>query len=84
LKKEKVFKMADQNRKDNESATGAARPAAPDLNRGQRPNTESSTDDPFLADMQRIANETILDGNAQINSPQEVVEDEEGSAGNSR
>jgi hypothetical protein len=77
--------MADQNRKDNESAaTAAARPAAPDLNRGQRPNTESSTDDPFIDDMQRVANDTVFDGNAQINSPQEVVEDEEGSAGNSR
>ena len=79
--------MADQNRKDNESAraaTAAARPAAPDLNRGQRPNTESSTDDPFVADMQRVADETVLDGNAQVNSPQAVVEDEEGSAGTSR
>jgi hypothetical protein len=78
--------MADQNRKDNDpaSAATAARPAAQDRNRGKLSNSGSSTGDPFLADMQHIANESVLDGNAQINSPQAVSEDEEGSAGNSR
>jgi len=31
---------------------------------------QTTTDDPFLSDMKDRANETTLDGNAQVNSPQ--------------
>jgi hypothetical protein len=83
--------MANQKDEDVDkalSASAAARPTGSDMNRGQtvlpnEPSTASYTGDPFVEDMMDVANESELDGNAQINSPQ-VLHDDEGSPGTSR
>jgi hypothetical protein len=77
--------MVDKRKEEDDftaSPSAAARPAAQTFNRGQAPPL-GGTDDPFVEDMTEVANETIFDGNSQINSPQEVADDE-GSPGTSR
>jgi hypothetical protein len=71
--------MENQQKNDkgrDMAANDVARPAAKNLNMG-------STGDPFIRDMQNIASQSGLDGNAQVNSPQATT-NEEGSPGNSR
>jgi hypothetical protein len=83
--------MENRNNYDEDkamSATTAARLSGSDLNSGQSnlPNVRDSlgrTGDPFLEDMQSIANDSGLDGNAQVNSPQASPNDD-WSTGNSR
>jgi hypothetical protein len=77
--------MVDKRKEEDDftaSPSAAARPAAQTFNRGQVPPL-AGTDDPFVDDMTEVANETIFDGNSQINSPQEVADDQ-GSPGTSR
>ena len=77
--------MANQHNEEDFSASpsAAARPAAQTFNRGQNPRRLDETGDPFIEDMTEVANETVFDGNAQINSPQEDADDQ-GSPGTSR
>jgi hypothetical protein len=83
--------MANKKNDDEDqavSATTAARPSGSDLNRGQSNlrkvrDSLGRTGDPFLSDMQSIANDSGLDGNAQVNSPQ-ASPNGEWSTGNSR
>jgi hypothetical protein len=83
--------MANQKNDDEDKAkstTTAARPSSSDLSRGQSKlssvrDSLGRTGDPFLEDMQNIAIESGLDGNAQVNSPQ-ASHSGEWSTGNSR
>ena len=81
--------MDNDRRNDSDksmAATAAVRPAAQDMDRRQTNVTSPDpveSDDPFATDMTDVANENVLDGNAQVNSPQ-AIQDDEGSPGNSR
>jgi hypothetical protein len=81
--------MENQNNYDEEKAMPATTAARlSDRNRGEsnRPKVRDSlgrTGDPFLSEMQSIANDSGLDGNAQVNSPQ-ASPNGEWSTGNSR
>lgn len=73
-----------KNNKDGDTAPNAAAgPVAKNLNKGKVPAYLGNTGDPFIRDMQNIADRSGLDGNAQVNSPQATT-NEEGSPGNSR
>jgi hypothetical protein len=79
-------KMDDDRAEKSFAATAAARPTSKDMNRRQTdltPETGMQTDDSLVNDMKSVANDTVLDGNAQVNSPQ-AGGDDEGSPGNSR
>jgi hypothetical protein len=80
--------MENQNNYDKDKATPAAGSSGSGPNGGQSNlpkvrDSLGSTGDPFLGDMQSIANNSGLDGNAQVNSPQ-ASPSGDWSTGNSR
>jgi hypothetical protein len=72
-----------KNDEGRDMARNAPKPVAKNVNKGKVPASLGNTGDPFIRDMQNIADDNALDGNAQINSPQATA-NEEGSPGTSR
>ena len=74
----------NDDQKHDKSVAAGANPVAPGTSRGQRSrDTVANSGDPFIEDMTEVAGHTVMDGNAEVDSPQ-VITKSDGSPGNSR
>ncbi|MDX6710233.1 MAG: hypothetical protein QOH96_1249 [Blastocatellia bacterium] len=74
----------NDDQKHDKSVAAGANPAVPGTSRGQRSrDTVADSGDPFIEDMTDVAGHTVMDGNAEVDSPQ-AINNSEGSPGNSR